>query len=150
MWRARFSKIDGGMRSFNGFRPLVIAAGLALAAGLAACGNGPPAGSGGSSSGGGGCTSGTAGASLGKASVKVDATDQLQFSPTAQSVKTGQVVEWDNTGSVLHNITFDNPSCFTDSSFQPGGKWQVKFTAPGTYSYHCTIHPGMDGKITVG
>ncbi len=133
------------MKLSRRFRPLVLGAGASLAVGLAACGNGPPAGAGGA---GGACTGGTAGVSLGSGQTKVSATDQLLFSPTSQSVKKGQIVEWDNSGTVLHNITFDQ-TCLTDASFQPGGKWQVKFTAAGSYPYHCTIHPGMDGTITV-
>jgi plastocyanin len=135
------------MRRIVSFRPLVVGAGASLALGLAACGNGAPASSGSGS--GGGCTAGKAGVSLGTAQAKVAGTDNLQFAPTSSSVKSGQIVEWDNTGTVLHNITFDAQSCLTDSSFQPGGKWQIQFTAAGTYPYHCTIHPGMDGSITV-
>ena len=80
--------------------------------------------------------------------MKVQANDQLQFSPTSSTAKVGQVVQWSNTGSVLHNITFDQ-GCLTDTAFQPGGTWSVKFSQAGTYSYKCTIHPGMDGKLTV-
>lgn len=131
------------------FRPLAIGAGVSLAIGLSACGNGPPAGSG---TGGGGCTAGTAGVTIGTAQVKVDATDQLQFSPSAQTAKVGQVVQWTDTGTVQHTITFDasNASCLSDATIAPGSTWEVKFTAAGTYTYKCTIHPGMDGTLKVG
>ena len=49
----------------------------------------------------------------------------------------------------LHNVTFDSESSLSDSALAPGGAWQVKFTKAGTYSYKCTLHPGMNGKITV-
>jgi len=137
------------MKASQRFRPMAAGAAAVLALGLAACGNGPPAASGSSSSSGGGCSAGTAGVNLGSAAVKVAATDQLQFSPSSSSAKVGQIVQWDNSGTVLHNITFDSQPCLTDSSFQPGGKWQIKFTVAGTYAYHCTIHPGMDGSLTV-
>jgi len=130
-------------------RPLVAGAGASLAIGLAACGNGPPAGSSGGPSGGGACP-GQAGASLGTPAVKLTATDALQFAPTSQSAKVGQVIQWTNTGTVLHNITFDEAGCLTDSAFQPQATWQIKFTQAGSYPYHCTIHPGMDGSLTVG
>ena len=128
-------------------RPLVFPAGASLAIALAACGNGPPGGGGGG--GGGGACPGSAGVSLGSAAVQVSATDQLQFSPSSSSVKVGQVIQWTNTGSVLHNITFDEASCLSDSAFQPQANWQIKFTQAGTYPYHCTIHPGMNGSLTV-
>jgi plastocyanin len=125
------------------FRPLVLAAGASLAAGLAGCGNGPPESSSAT------CTAGTAGASLGTPAVKVAATDALTFVPPAGSAKVSDVIEWDNTGTVLHNITFDECPSLNDDQFAPGGKWQAKFTVAGSYPYHCTIHPGMDGTLTV-
>src|SRR5437660_10942550 len=112
------------MRRLSRLRPLVMGAGASLAIGLAACGNGPPAGGGGGGGGGGGaCTGGAAGVSLGKALVKVNATDAQQFAPASQTVKTGGIVEWDNPGSIQHNITFAQ-SCLTDGTFDPGAKWQ--------------------------
>ena len=30
-----------------------------------------------------------------------------------------------------------------------GATYTVKFTAPGTYNYHCAIHPNMVGTIVV-
>jgi plastocyanin len=132
------------------FRFVLLGAGASLALALAACGNGAPASSssGGGGGGGGNCP-GTASASGGgTADVKVDATDQLQFSPASSTAKVGQVVQWSNVGTVLHNITFEQ-SCLTDTSFQPGGTWSIKFTKAGSFSYKCTIHPGMDGKLTV-
>jgi plastocyanin len=30
-----------------------------------------------------------------------------------------------------------------------GDKYQVKFTKAGTYQFHCTFHPGMEGTVTV-
>ncbi len=112
---------------------------------LSACGNGVPVSPGGSS---GASSAGTAGANLGTAAISVDATDQLQFAPTAATAKTGQIVQWKNTGSVLHNVTFDDQA-LTDNALAPGGTWQVKFSKAGSYAYKCTIHPGMDAKLTV-
>ncbi len=83
------------------------------------------------------------------AAVKVQETDQLKFNPNSQTVKAGQVVEWDNGSSVAHNVTFDDYQSITSDTMQNGDKYQVKFTQPGTYQYHCTFHPGMDGTVTV-
>ena len=129
-------------------RFLVLGAGASLALGIAACGNGAPATSGSGTGGGGGSCPGTASASGGSPDVKVDANDQLQFAPTTSTAKVGQVIQWTNVGTVLHNITFDQ-SCLTDGAFQPGGTWAIKFTQAGTYNYKCTIHPGMDAKLNV-
>jgi plastocyanin len=83
------------------------------------------------------------------AATKVQETDQLKFNPTSATVKAGQVVEWDNSGQVAHNVTFDEFPQITSDTMNGGDKYQVKFTKAGTYSYHCTFHPGMDAQITV-
>lgn len=126
-------------------------AGLGVATALlfAACGNGPPPGSGGGGNGGGGggdIGSKTNGAA---AAAKVNQTDALKFSPSSVTVKTGDVVEWDNGSSVAHNVTFDAYQSITSDTMNNGDTYQVKFTKAGTYQFHCTFHPGMDGSVTV-
>jgi len=120
---------------------LVLAA--ALLAALAACGESS------SSSSSGGATVGTAGANLGTAAVKITAGDGLKFDPAQQSAKVGDIIEWSNTGTVTHTVTFDSQSSLSDPSLNQGGTWQVRFSAAGTYQYHCTIHAGMSGSVTV-
>lgn len=128
-------------------------AGIGLAAALAGCGDKAPAGSdnggGGSSSAGGGGSIGTGGKSIGIAKVTVKASDADMFDPKAQSAAVGDVVEWTNTGSQSHNITFAGDQNVGDQTFSAGDKWQIKFTKAGTYKYQCTIHPGMEGEIDV-
>lgn len=130
-------------------RGLVIATCAAVAVLLSACGNGVPSPPPAPGGGGGGSSVGSAGTNLGPPAVNVAATDQLQFSPSSQTAKVGQVIEWKNTGSVAHTITFDTATSLSDPTIAPGGTWEVKFTKPGTYTYKCTIHPGMTGSITV-
>jgi len=117
---------------------------------FAACGNGPPAGSGGSSGGGGG-GGGVVGSKVTgqTAAAKLKESDELKFSPTSASVKAGDVVQWDNTGAVAHNVTFDDFQSITSDTMNGGDTYQVKFTKAGSYAFHCTFHPGMEGTITV-
>ena len=42
------------------------------------------------------------------------------------------------------------PGSFNTGKIKPGHSVAVRFTAKGTYRYHCTIHPVMHGKIIVG
>ncbi len=91
------------MKRMKRFRPLALGAGASLTLGLVGCGNGPPGGSG---SGGNTCTAGTL-VSSGAAQVKVDANDNLQFSPASDNAKVGQIVQWTNSGTVAHTITFE-------------------------------------------
>ncbi len=131
-------------------RSIVITTAVGLALVLSACGNGPPEVAAGG--GGGGPVVGTAAASgLGTAATKVSATSSNQFSPGNATVATGQVIQWTvASDSVPHNVTFDSTGSLTSpGSLGPGESWQVKFSVPGTYAYHCTIHDGMNGQITV-
>ncbi len=132
-------------------RSIVTLAGVGLVAALSVtgCGNGPPEVAAG---GGGGATVGTAGPNgLGTPATKVTATAANQFSPGNASVATGQVIQWTvASDSVPHNVTFDSAGGLTSpGSLGPGETWQVKFSAAGTYAYHCTIHDGMNGQVTV-
>jgi plastocyanin len=86
---------------------------------------------------------------LGTPAQNVAATAQLAFAPTTVAVKSGEVIQWKNTGSAPHNVTFDDQPALTSGILQQGDTWQVQFTTAGTYRYHCTLHAGMNGQITV-
>ena len=92
---------------------------------------------------------GSAGVNLGAPSLRVAATDQLMFSPARATLQVGQIVEWTNTGSVTHTVTFINYPYPSDPTLTPGGMWEVKFTKAGTYAYQRTIHAGMTGTLNV-
>jgi len=61
-------------------------------------------------------------------------------------VSKGATVTWKWTGRNPHNVTF--------GSFHSGtvvkGTYKHRFTKRGTFSYRCTIHSGMTGKVVVG
>ena len=94
-------------------------------------------------------TVGTAGVHLGAPTVHITATDQLLFSPAMATANVGNIVQWTSSGTAQHTVTFDSHSELSDVSLVPGGTWEVKFTAAGTYPYKCTVHPGMNGTIVV-
>jgi plastocyanin len=133
----------------RGFALPVAIAGGCLVLWLAGCGGTTPSNSGGGS---GNCGSGTAAVSgLGTPAKTVSATDQLQFSPATATAHVGQVVEWTAGSTMTHTITFQsaNASCLSDPQLLPGSTWEVKFTQTGTYDYICTLHPGMNGTVSV-
>jgi plastocyanin len=73
------------------------------------------------------------------------------FNPSSLTVKTGTVVTWVNNDGVTHTIVSDtgSPAPFSSDPVSPGASYTVTFTQPGTYMYHCSIHPSMKGTIIV-
>jgi plastocyanin len=74
--------------------------------------------------------------------------EDFDFSPPTLDVGAGVGVTWTNKGNSGHTVTADDGS-FTSSTIQPGASFTQAFTQPGTYAYHCAIHPSMTGTITV-
>ncbi len=72
----------------------------------------------------------------------------FSFVPT--SVVAGTTVTWTNNSGVPHNVTSTTDGYgFASGNFGPGGSYGYTFVRPGTYTYTCTIHPGMNGVLTV-
>ena len=73
------------------------------------------------------------------------------FSPATLTVPSGTTVTWTNNDSPTHTITSDagDPVDFSSGSLAPGASYQFTFTTPGTYAYHCSIHPSMKGTVVV-
>jgi len=71
----------------------------------------------------------------------------FSFSPGTISVSSGSTVTWTNSDSATHTVTFDNgPDCGQVAS---GSSVTASLSGPGSYSYHCKIHPQMKGTVTV-
>ncbi len=124
---------------------------------LAACGGSSPTGSGGTPP-------------PGLSTINMT---EYTFSSASLTIKAGTTVKWENKGTTSHTTTsdagvspaFDSgtltaPGTTTDpyggTTTTPGGSFQLTFSTPGTYTYHCTFHgvpgsvPGtMKGTITV-
>jgi plastocyanin len=89
----------------------------------------------------------------------------LMFHPTMTTVKVGTTVTWRNDDPITHTVTsgrFEGVDETTGlrSSQDPDGTFEAKldgkgktfsftFTKPGTYTYYCDIHQGMNATITV-
>jgi plastocyanin len=61
-------------------------------------------------------------------------------------------VTFENRASLPHNLTFSAPiSVATSPVVDPGASETIEFDAPapGDYTFMCTIHPGMEGTLTV-
>jgi len=70
------------------------------------------------------------------------------FQPSLISVPVGTTVTWTNSGAAPHTVT-SNSGAFDSGAIGSGGKFSASFSAPGTYMYHCSIHPNMTGAVQV-
>jgi plastocyanin len=119
----------------------------------------------------------TAGGSMpsaGGATVNV-AIQDFSFAPAMITVKVGTTVKWTNNGPSSHTVTSDAgrwgsatlapPNTMgmgmgmgtgmgmgygTDDMGGAGASFQFTFTEPGTYGYHCTMHPPATYPAFVG
>lgn len=73
----------------------------------------------------------------------------LQFHPADILVSAGATVTWSNQDNLAHNVTFANGTITSIGDFSSGSKSTTMPSTPGTYSYRCTIHAGMNGTVTV-
>ena len=72
----------------------------------------------------------------------------LAFTGGELRVRAGTPVKWVNEDQVQHSVTADD-GAFDSGLIEPGQSFQRVFDRPGTYSYHCTPHPFMQGRVIV-
>jgi len=73
----------------------------------------------------------------------------LSFSPKMFTVPAGGTVTWINDDKVPHVISSADNHFQKSTLLQPGQSFSNTFATGGTYSYFCSIHPRMTGKIIV-
>ena len=87
--------------------------------------------------------------------IGTDTGGALAFDPATASVPSGSTVQLtfeNRSDSVPHNLTFGEPiNEATEPIVDPGGTEALEFEAPeaGDYQFVCTLHPGMEGTLTV-
>ena len=83
------------------------------------------------------------------ASVTVGAGGANVFDPSQVDIASGGTVTF-SWGGGPHNVTWDNaPPAVGNSGDKSTGTFDATISQAGTYNYHCTIHGGMSGSITV-
>jgi plastocyanin len=89
----------------------------------------------------------------------------LMFHPSSTTVKVGTTITWRNNEAITHTVTSGRfvdvdkttglrASQKADGAFNAelagkGKTFSFTFTKPGTYTYYCDIHHGMNATITV-
>jgi len=103
----------------------------------------------------------------GSANPEVDITKlgpRQWYVPRQVAIHTNDTITWQNNDTEAHTVTSGigagieslmnnkrgTPNGIFDSGlFKPGQSWTHTFVNPGTYTYFCTIHPWMEGVISV-
>jgi len=62
------------------------------------------------------------------------------FQPAELTVFVGEPVTWTNKGAGPHTVTFDDATV-DSGQVLPGASFGHVFDTPGTFTYHCAIHP---------
>jgi len=77
--------------------------------------------------------------------------DNYAFGPLTMTVPVGTAVTWVNQDSDIHSVAADDgdPVMFKSAGLDTDDKFTFTFAKPGTYAYHCGLHPHMTGKIVV-
>ena len=75
--------------------------------------------------------------------------DNFKFMPASLTVSKGQRVTVTNDDSTAHTATADNGGSFDTQNIDPGSSATITVSKPGTYAYHCNIHPFMHATLVV-
>jgi len=73
----------------------------------------------------------------------------FSFQPSTLTVSAGTTVTWENQDSAPHTVSSDAQGLFDSGNLASGEEFSFTFSTPGSYGYHCKIHPGMKGTIVV-
>lgn len=74
---------------------------------------------------------------------------KMKYSPANLEVEEGTVVVWTNNDALPHNVQIGDPNKIVGDMLRAGQSMAIRFNAAGDYSYICTPHPFMKGKVTV-
>jgi len=74
--------------------------------------------------------------------------DNFVFGPQTLTVPVGATVTWTNKDDIPHT-TVSTDGAFKSKVMDTDEKFSYTFTKPGTYSYFCSVHPKMTGKVVV-
>jgi len=71
------------------------------------------------------------------------------YAPNPVSMRVGQTVAWRNADSIAHTATQDFSGFNTGTVAAGATSAATMMNTAGTFTYHCTIHPGMVGTLNV-
>jgi len=71
------------------------------------------------------------------------------YSPNPTTMRVGQTVAWKNSDTTAHDATQDASHFGTGTINAGATSAPLTMSTAGTFTYHCTIHPGMVGTLVV-
>jgi len=74
--------------------------------------------------------------------------DNFTFGPADATVPVGATITWVNGDDIPHTVVAVDKS-FRSKVLDTDEKFSFTFTKAGTYTYFCSIHPHMTGKVIV-
>ncbi len=83
--------------------------------------------------------------SAANAEVKID---NFVFGPQTITVTAGTTVTWTNKDDIPHTVVSAD-GVFKSKVRDTDEQFSYKFDKTGTYSYYCSVHPKMTGKVVV-
>jgi plastocyanin len=70
------------------------------------------------------------------------------FQPSTVTAKVGDVIAFTNRDSASHTATLDDDPCTTEG-LGKDATGALVFSEPGSYPFHCRIHPDMTGTFEI-
>ena len=71
------------------------------------------------------------------------------YSPNPRTVTVGQTVAWKNNDTMTHTATDDGSAWNTGNIGAGATSAPITMGTAGTFTYHCALHAGMTGTLTV-
>jgi plastocyanin len=73
----------------------------------------------------------------------------FKFAPASLTAGAGARISIANHDGTAHTVTADDGHSFDTGDIDPNASATVTLSKPGTYKYHCSIHPFMHGTFVV-
>ena len=74
--------------------------------------------------------------------------DNFTFTPAELKVPLGATVIWANHDDIPHTVV-STDKVFKSKVLDSDDEYSFTFSTPGTFTYFCSVHPKMTGKVIV-
>ena len=75
--------------------------------------------------------------------------DNFTFGPKELTVPVGTTVKWTNRDDIPHTVVETGSRVFRSKALDTDDTFSYTFANAGTFTYFCSLHPQMVGKIIV-